>query len=325
MYAFYADLYFLLNMAVDLILLHATGRVMGFSAPLRRLLAGALIGSLYALGSLFVALPAGAAAGLKLAFSVVMIGSAFGRRPFKAMAMAVFAIHLMSAAVAGVALLVDSLGYIPDPSRFRPPHADAPQPALWGTIAAALALLGAGAFTWRLVSARLRTSPCIVPVEVSVEGRSVRLPGLVDTGCTLSDPLSGAPALLAEADALDGLLPSDVLHAFSRGWDPLSSQDALLRLMELEPSWAARLRLLPCSTALGERGVVPAFTPDSIRIGGECRGVVGVVPGPLDGGGAYRALVNPRLLGAADSLSGAWRRTPGPGPEAACMISDERG
>ena len=50
-----------------------------------------------------------------------------------------------------------------------------------------------------------KVSKEILPVTVTLDGRTVRLDALVDTGNTLADPLSDAKVLVAEWEAVRGL------------------------------------------------------------------------------------------------------------------------
>ena len=121
----------------------------------------------------------------------------------------------------------------------------------------------------------------IVPVKLSLHGRSVHLAALRDTGNSLCDPVSGAEVLTVYWNAAKGLFPSDL---------QLKEQDfaapaALpLRLRNYSP------RLIPYRAVGTASGLLLAI-PCKITVGHTpYTGLVAFSPTPLSDGGAYDAL-----------------------------------
>lgn len=133
----------------------------------------------------------------------------------------------------------------------------------------------------------------LVPVRVQLGRRELELTALVDTGNTLTDPVSGRAVLVAEGERLSRLFPPDHRPEQRDFRDPAG---ALARLGT--DDWQGRFRLLPYRTVGVSRGMLLAVRVDSLQIGGQDCGcnLVALSPTPVSDGGGYQALV------------GAWNR-----------------
>ena len=98
-------------------------------------------------------------------------------------------------------------------------------------------------------------------MEIHMFSRSCRLTAMVDSGNCLTDPVSGAPVAVVCPQALKELFGSaGSLLEINDPVELLSSSSAF-------PELKGRLRLIPFS-ALGGRGLLPVFKPDSLLIDG---------------------------------------------------------
>ncbi len=89
--------------------------------------------------------------------------------------------------------------------------------------------------------------------------KKITLTGLLDSGNTLRDPLSGKAAIVVNARAVEGVLPRDVL--------------SLARSGSLDPGRLAgesrrRIRIVPAES-LGGRQLLVGYIPDSVELIGE--------------------------------------------------------
>lgn len=125
-------------------------------------------------------------------------------------------------------------------------------------------------------------------VRLTLGERQVELTGLVDTGNTLTDPATGRPVLVAEADSLEELLPPGLRPGPAELRDPAG----VLERLEDGP-WRLRFRLLPYRAVGVERGLLLALRMDRVQVGEEDRGpmLAALSPTPVSDGGAYRVLV----------------------------------
>ena len=107
-------------------------------------------------------------------------------------------------------------------------------------------------------------------------------------GNTLTDPATGRPVLVAEADSLEELLPPGLRPGPAELRDPAG----VLERLEDGP-WRLRFRLLPYRAVGVERGLLLALRMDRVQVGEEDRGpmLAALSPTPVSDGGAYRVLV----------------------------------
>ena len=130
----------------------------------------------------------------------------------------------------------------------------------------------------------------LLPVHVVLRERSVEFTVLMDTGNTLTDPVTGQPVMVAEGEALSELFPKESRPTTEDLRDPAG---ALTRLAEGE--WKKRFRLLPYRSVGVARGLLLAVKTDRVVLDGVDRGgmLVALSPTPVSDGGGYRALLGP--------------------------------
>lgn len=274
----YADLVFVLNFAVNYLLLRGTARLGGSAARRRRLALGALLGALYAVAVYFPAfgwlrlLPA------KLLCAAGMLLLSFGVRRAALRLAAVFgALTLvLCGAVYGVELLRGGTVRVFQNSLLYPV-----------SFASVLLTAAAVSAACRLLLPRLTHDVnSIVPVTLRLRGRTVHLSALRDSGNTLSDPVSGEAVLTAEWSAARRLLPPELAL---RAQDFAAPAALAMRLRSYAP------RLIPYRAVGISDGLLLAL-PCEITVGKLTRkGLVAFCPTPLSDGGAYEALTGGML------------------------------
>ena len=179
------ELYLLVNLGADLVLIVAAARALGCLRWKRALLAGAICAA--------CAVPAACSPApwsillphlvLLAATSVILAGDMGARMVFR-----------VAALLAGGALLSGGAAMLP-------------VFGARGPFAAAFALSGAAALEWMVASRHPLRGDWQVRLTMRVDGRTARFPALIDTGNRLREPLSGLPVLIAEAELLAGALP----------------------------------------------------------------------------------------------------------------------
>ncbi len=266
----YVDMVFLLNFAVNYLLLRGTARLGAAAVRQRRLLFAAALGAGYAVAVYLPGLAWLTHWLCKLLTAAGMLLLAYGLRPSTGRLAAIFATLslVLCGAVYGIqalqgqpVVLGNSLFY---PVRFST--------VLLTALAVNLAC--------RLLLPRLsHANDSILPVTLEREGKRIQLSALRDSGNTLTDPLSGAPVLTVYWKAARALLPLSI------GQTDFDSPAALaLRLRHCHP------RLIPYRAVGVESGLLLAL-PCLITLGAEQKqGLVAFSPTPLSDGGAYDAL-----------------------------------
>jgi stage II sporulation protein GA (sporulation sigma-E factor processing peptidase) len=272
------DVLFLLNFLVDLAWLWATARMAGARAGTGRLVAASALGALLAVLYYF---PAGAPLRTlpgAIAGTALLLAAAFlPCRPGQFLrVMTVF--FVAGGAQAGLALLLAArrTGF-----------------GVAGTndamIAVGVLLFGAGVrYLWDALRSRAQLNRQLCRLRVELEGDSVEIDALVDTGNSLRDPLTGTPVAVVEAGALRRLLPPGLERTLATGLSDGWSGS-------LPSGWLGRCRLLPYR-AVGGAGQLLSFRPDRLLVlmNGRCheyRALVALVSERLDPEGAYRALL----------------------------------
>ena len=279
----YVDELCLLNFLVNFLLLYATARLSGERARPGRLCLAAGLGAAYGAAALLPDWSWLSAGAVKLAAALGMCLLAFGGQR-----------RLLRAAVLFLALSFSFGGAVYGLSLWENGSAQ----AFLHTSAGLRVLLSAGALclgVFLLLFSRLARhgglQRDLLPVQLRLKGRDVTVTALLDTGNSLTDPLSGAPVLVADYEALLPLLPPELRRSLRR--------EDLTKPAVLMEQWTAtglRPRLIPYRTVGQPGGVLLALRPDTAAVGRRPVTLVAAFsPTPLSDGGTYRA-----VLGGAD-------------------------
>ena len=257
----YLDSLFFFEMASDLTLLWAAGKLCQARRRKLRLLAAAGLGAAYALLSLLWP-PAASLPGKIISLSVMLL-AAYGRE--KGLWRLGLAFLALCAVYAGAASAVIWT---------------AGRASLRALVFALGISLGVCALPFRFSGRRGGKAQ----LRLVCGDRSVELTALRDTGNRLREPLSGAPALIAEERALLPLLEPELRSRLTA----TAGLTAPERLMVLGPGF----RLLPYRT-LGENGLLLAFRPERVYVDGTlCPDIwAALCPGPLRPGDGCAALL----------------------------------
>lgn len=166
---------------------------------------------------------------------------------------------------------------------------------------------------WGVIQRRLSRQLYHVPIEITCDQTTVQLVGLIDTGNSLTDPLSGAPVIVAEGEALRPLFPVGLqpdLAALAAGdLAPVSSLTA-------ESGWATRFRMIPFSSLGQSHGLLAGFKADRVRLllpeplELSTQTIIALSDQQLDPSGSYRALLPPTILAGTTEQSVNQHSTP---------------
>lgn len=269
----YLDSIFLLNSAADAAALYATGRLSGLPASGKRLAAAAALGGTY--GAL-CALPGWGVLSsppVQACAAAALVRLAFGRR--EGFLRRVLLFFLLSCALAGALVAGE---------RFLRERGG----ALAGLDWRIFFLAGGGCFLLLSVvfrgGARHSAAGQLCRCRVRRRGLEAELTALLDTGCTLTDGLSGAPVLTVHWAALDALWTPEERAALSR-----LEADGASRCLE---KLGGGFRLLPYRAVGVRSGLLLCFKADGAELDGRPLGAVTVAlsPTPVSDGGGYAAL-----------------------------------
>lgn len=245
----YADVLFLVNFSLDYVTLYITGRLMSHSSSLPRMAAASAAGAVYAVSALVFDLDGVFYVVLSLLVTLLMCVCAYKRAGLLGYITSAILLFSVGTAIGGAVTAICSLGAGYRGALESDPYGDAAVFAV-----AALAAL-VTAVSARTAKRRLRRDKR--RVTVNVEGRSVTLEALADSGSLIRDPLSGVPVLIVRADAVRGVLPPDVYGAAVSG--------SVADVTSLDAKSLTRVRMLPVSGVIGD-GLLIGYRPDSVTV-----------------------------------------------------------
>ena len=269
----YIDSLALLNFIVNYLLLLATARVggMGFRRP--RLAAAALFGAGYAVAVWMPGLAFLSGLFWKALSCAAMTFIAFGGARIPRLIRLCLLFAAASFLLGGVVL---ALGMIAGaPSSGGIPYMPVDFKTLFLT-----AGLSYAALTLAFKHMGRHGAREITEVRAAWETRQVRVRALLDSGHTLTDPISGAEVLILDASAALTLLPPRAAALL----DPPLLRDPA-GVMELMGTlgFGTRFRLVPFRAVGVDCGFLLAFRPDRVSVRGKDRAgcLIGISPTPL--------------------------------------------
>lgn len=277
----YVDTLFLLNALVDYLLLLGAARLAGERLRRLRFALGAILGGGYAVA---IFLPGGAflqRLPCRLAVLALMSVAAYGgsRRLLRQSLLFL----ALSCALGGGVLAVSLLG-----GRGLTLSGGVVYSAMdiKTVLLSAAGCYAAVTLVFRGLARHTASVGELAAVRLALDGRSVELTALRDTGNTLTDPVAGIPVLVAEGALLLPLLPPGTLMAGELA-DPVACMERLR-----DGPLAGRVRLLPYRAVGVERGLLLALRPDGLWVNGERRDMLAALsPTPVSDGGGYGALL----------------------------------
>lgn len=274
----YIDTLFMINAVIDYLLLLCSARLAGEPLARLRFGAGALLGGGYAAA---IFLPGGEflyhpLCRMCMAVLMVLVAFSGSRRLLRQ----IFIFFALSCAFGGGVLAVSLLGG---------------QGLMLGNgifysgidlkivLVSAAGCYGMLSLLFQRWGRHTVSSGELESVTMELMGRAVTLTALRDSGNTLTDPVTGRQALVAEGDSLSALFPEREIPDLR---DPAGALEIINRY------WPGRGRLLPYRAVGIERGILAALRMDRIVIGGiEQKGtLVALSPTPVSDGGSYQVL-----------------------------------
>ncbi len=278
----YLDSFLFINLTLNYLLLLGTAKLLGERLLHGRFFLSALLGMVYAGGTVF---PQGGFLlhpVYKAGVALIMLLIAFGRsRHILRVCLVFFGIaSVFCGAILGIACLKGG-AYLRDGAVYSALD-------IKGLLMSALFCYGVLSLFFRRAGLHHLPQGELLTVCLEVEGRSVRLLGLEDSGNTLQDPVTGQAVPVVEGESVLGLFPKGLRLRPSDLEAPVETLQALAK-----HPFGKRFRLLPYR-AVGVRcGMLLAMRVDVLEVEGQCclRPLIALSPTPVSDGGAYRVLM----------------------------------
>ncbi len=124
-----------------------------------------------------------------------------------------------------------------------------------------------------------------VKAEVAFSGKKVTVKALEDTGCSLTDPLSGKPVFILDRTIVQKLIPKDF-------WEYINDNS------KNNTNHSNRYRILPYSTIGNNSGIMSGFVSDYVKFEDISikSVVIGISPIQICENGEFEAIINPQIL-----------------------------
>lgn len=285
----YADVLFLINFSMDFLVFYICARLAGRRLyPFRSALASVL-GGAYGVASLFIDANGFVTSICDVASLLVICGVAFASRNMRLRDFfgrcILFA--LISSILGGIMTALSSMLERSGFASLEYESGDDISVWLFTIIAAAG---GAAAFVGGKRMNRIAASKS-ADVEIKMNGKSIVIRAMTDTGNMLTDPLSGRAVALCELDVIEKLLPSEMIDYWRS--DEFSSC--------ISSEFASKIRFIPARGALGCKiSLLAAVEPDAVTVindKGKREADILIAPVPYNlSAGESRALLPPGLV-----------------------------
>lgn len=269
---------------MDAVLLWMTGQLIGIPAGGRRLMAGTLVGAVPTVWALAQGRVYAAPWAVLAVWPLVMLRVTMGRLPRRVW-MKTYVVFVVAAVLAGglTSVLVNAVSRVfPAWTYFD-----------WAVGLVPVSLIGLTALLPRWEVRRAVGRADIGEVRLAIDGRTVTLPALWDSGNRLRDAVTGRPVVVVDSEAVqDWLAPEVLLWAAEvadggKGPAPAAWRDRAGTVAYHSLGGPGQLAVLAVEWARGRR---EGRWLDMVPV------MVGVAQGPIAHDRAYRALVAPRCL-----------------------------
>lgn len=285
----YIDTVFIINFAVNFLMLLAAAKFSGYPYRKLRLFISAVFGGMYGVLTCVPNLKILSSIGFKVATGAAMVFIGFGFISFRRYLKYLMLFFLVSVVFGGgvFAIYLAGGGDIKEfgsnvlYSRISPNV----------LIISVLLCYGFVSIFFSGLGRHGGSSGEVTQIKVSLGERKVNISALIDTGNTLYDPITRAAVLVAEVDAVKDVFPPRIQGLFDKSL--LGDTEALVILSEIDSELARRFRLIPFKSVGLESGILLAFRPDKVIVAGrEQKGMlIALSPNELSEGAGYSALV----------------------------------
>jgi len=295
----YIDILFLQNIIVNYGILTVAQKLSGrYSTALRKFIS-ALIGTVYLVVMLVCPrIKTLYTIGGKIMLSVLMVSIAFPSRELKNWIKALLSFYISSFIFAGAGYALMSILnqgiYFKNGEFYTAMKSD----GLLLILTLGSGFLMVRAFT-DIFRKRIEKDSYIVKTYISLEGKTVCLDALIDTGNSLTDPVSQWPVMIAELESVRELLPEGMVK-WLEDWTQMNADPGFGENSE----WIKRIRLIPFNSIGTQNGMLPGFKPDSVCVEKEdlsferTQVVVCISRNRLSSEEQYRAIISPEMVTA---------------------------
>lgn len=293
----YAEYLFLENFIMNFLILHITSYFCKYQGKLYKLIIGASVGALYAFIIFFPSLHFLLSFSMKLVISMLIIVISFTPHKFRDFFKYLSIFYLVSFVFGGTAFAFfyfTNFNSILSNGVFYTNSFSIKVLLYSVAVAYILIVLSIG-----YIKNKVNKENLYKEIVIEFDSKEKEVNALIDTGNSLSDPISQFPVIVVEYNAIEELLPEGVKDIFKNdNWNKLEQITTILQ----KSNWMNRFRIIPFTSLGMENGMLIGFKPDSVKlkIKGDVMNlskiIVGISTSRLSKNGDYKALLNPDIL-----------------------------
>lgn len=294
------DVIWLLNLLVDSMLLWLTAIILKRRVSLWRIFLGGLIGSILIIMSITPLSNYSGNPIVKLSFSILMIYAVFGFKRLKYFFSNLLTFYFATFLTGGI--LIGTHYFLNFDFQMKTSVLLASirgfgDPISWMFVVFGLPI------AWYFAKQRISHFEItkiqfdqLVEVEININGIQIVLPGLVDSGNQLQDPISKAPVMIVSTQNLLVKLPKELIELAE------NHEQLMDGSLQLDSGWYDKIRLIPARSVGKSNQLLVAYKPDSLHIQNEKgrwkvqNSLVSFTNQKLSSDDLFQCIVHPKML-----------------------------
>ena len=210
MISIYIDILFMINFVINILIVEGCGLLINRETKWYKTLLAAFVGALYAVAVFFPNLTLLKSAVMKILVSGIMVGLAFKIKKKSAFLKVWCSFYLVSFIFGGAIIAIMSLTGIGAKT-----GAIISNGSIYFSLPWKMVLLSSGVVYLvltvfsRIRKKRISNKAVERVLKIYINGKKIEMNAIIDTGNSLSDPITGCPVIVCEYDELKCILPKD--------------------------------------------------------------------------------------------------------------------
>lgn len=302
MYIF-AEYLLIENAIINYIILYVAKSITRTKTTRLRMLLAAIVGSIYTLVFFFPSLQFMTKFSIKFCLSILIIILAFNPNRLNLFLKQISAFYVVSFIFAGASIGIYFISNNTPNSIFKLNIKGFPVKYLILGIVVATILIKN---ILKYYFVKVNKENYLTKVTVALNQKKAYFTALIDTGNSLKEPITKTPVIIAEFEALDYILPSNVIEMYMNNRD--KDLEHMGKIMD-EVKDKMVLRLIPYKSIGNTNGMIIGFKPDYVVISFKDGRkeinkdiIIGIYNEKLSTDHQYNGLLHPEILGQGEQI-----------------------
>ncbi len=302
MYIF-AEYLLIENAIINYIILYVAKSITRTKTTRLRMLLAAIVGSIYTLVFFFPSLQFMTKFSIKFCLSILIIILAFNPNRLNLFLKQLSAFYVVSFIFAGASIGIYFISNNTPNSIFKLNIKGFPVKYLILGIFVATILIKN---ILKYYFVKVNKENYLTKVTVALNQKKAYFTALIDTGNSLKEPITKTPVIIAEFEALDYILPSNVIEMYMNNRD--KDLEHMGKIMD-EVKDKMVLRLIPYKSIGNTNGMIIGFKPDYVVISFKDGRkeinkdiIIGIYNEKLSTDHQYNGLLHPEILGQGEQI-----------------------